>query len=129
MYVPGEEHPRGFWHELWPDPITLSRALRDPAKRVRVPDGVRVMSPTPEDVDALCADPRWALWIWNPDLDFIVPPPGASLQHWTNMVLTPLHAPCHRGLKHLGPALLQRIMHGEVRQSRRRRFISHLAPK
>lgn len=111
---------------MWPDPDEMIRVLVDPELLVKPPTGP-LYAPDAADMDKLCTDPRWALWIWNPNLDFIVPTAVAAHQ-WANLVLAPLHAPCLRAIRALGPALLQRVRHGEVTQSHRRRYISHRAP-
>jgi hypothetical protein len=124
----GADHPPGYWHHLWPDPAELVAIIRDPDRRVPVPkDLVGLYAPDARDLDILCRDPRWALWVWNPNLDMIVPGPGAPHHQWANMCLTPLHAPCMAAVRALGPAMIQRVRHGEVAPSPRARYVSHRA--
>lgn len=99
--------------------------MRDPAVRVKPHPDASATAPDAADIDKLCEDPRWALWVWNPNLDNILPTYTVAPEQWVAMCLTPLHAPCARAVKALGTPMMQRIMHGEVAPSHRRRYVSH----
>ena len=124
----GATHPPGYWYHAWPAPEEIILALHDPDRKAPIPRSLSgLYAPDAADMDILIRDPRWAIWIFNPSLDMLTPPGGVNLRHWTNMCLTPLHAPCMSAIRALGPAMVQRIRHGEVATSHRTRYVSHRA--
>ena len=111
------------WHPLWPTPAEMLRILHDRSVYYKAPF-VAPWAVKPHHVQALLLDNAWAFWIMNPRLDTLVPSPKVKLEHWVNMVLTPLHAPCKAAISSLGHPLIQRVRCGEVVQSHRPRYIS-----
>ena len=124
MHRSGADHPPGYWHHLWPTPDEVVRVMRDSTRTAKVPKSLEgLYAPDARDMDELAKDPRWCVWIFNPHLDFLIKPAKINPRHWANMCLTPLHAPCLRAIRSMGPAVLHRIAHGELAPSPRKRFI------
>lgn len=113
------------WHPLWPTRDEVAAVLRDRKLYYKppLPDGVPWVVEE-HHVRILLTDPAWALWVMNPLMDHLMPPSRANKQHWINMCLTPIHAPCKAAIRIVGPAFMQRVLCGEVAQSHRPRYIT-----
>lgn len=113
------------WNPLWPTRYEVTTLLSNSRLHYAPPVplgeyGERFAL----EVPTLSQHPAWALWIWNPDLDYIVPPNKVDRQHWVNAVISPLHGACVRAARQTLPAAFwHRLRCGEVAQSQRPRYL------
>ena len=112
------------WNPLWPTPSEVRRVLLDTEVYYKPRLEAVPWQVTEDHMSQLTTDPSWLLWVMNPRLDHVIPPSRINPQHWVNMCLVPIHAPCKMAIRALGPAFLQRVRCGEVVQSHRPRYIS-----
>jgi hypothetical protein len=119
------EDPDG-WHPKWPTPLELEQILKRRGLYYKPPADLRdrlAEDIRPEDVRLLCQHPAWAMWVWNPYVDWVVPPSHIPPQHWLNAAIQPLHGPCVRAIhESLPEGFLHRVKSGEVTPADRDRY-------